>query len=53
MKKISINWIEWGESLFPIKFHLKFYNIEPDLAYYSKMSLSYLNSFKENIMFFN
>ena len=51
MKKISINWIEWSESHFPIKFHFKIYNIESNLAYYSKMSLDYLNSFKENTYF--
>ena len=51
MKKISINWIEWSESHFPIKFHLKIYNTESNLAYYSKMSLDYLNSFKENANF--
>ena len=48
MKKISINWTEWNESHFPSKFHLKIYNIESNLAYYSKMSLDYLKSFKEN-----
>ena len=51
MKKISINWIEWSESHFLIKFHLKIHNIESILAYYSKMSLDYLNSSKENIYF--
>lgn len=53
MKKISVYWIEWSESHFPIKFHLKIYNIESNLASYSKMSLDHLNSFKEKIYFFN
>lgn len=52
MKKISVYWIEWSESHFPIKFHLKIYNIESNLASYSKMSLDHLNSFKEKIYFF-
>lgn len=36
MKNNSINWIEWSESHFPIKFHLKIYNIESNLAYLLK-----------------
>lgn len=51
MKKISINWIEWSESHFPIKSHLKICNTESNLAYYLKTSLDYLNSFKENAHF--
>lgn len=52
MKKISVNWTEWSESYLPIKFSLKIYNIESNLSYCSKMSLDYLNSFKEKIYIF-
>lgn len=52
MKKISVNWTEWSESYLPIKFSLKICNIESNLSYCSKMSLDYLNSFKEKIYIF-
>lgn len=52
MKKISVNWTEWSASYLPIKYSLKICNIESNLSYCSKMSLDYLNSFKEKIYIF-